>query len=202
MKNQVKLKIHLPAHLRKMHASESNDDIQASKSELDATLKLLHKMHKRKTEFQEDKTSSRVSDEQSNKATSSLKKCGEPAKKESTGPQPTTALKKHSCPSKIAKDLSTQKFSVSVFVEVAQPPVMTRGKTYKGDKLVNQPPIMERPFTMTYVMQWPEFLEEVAELAEIEEENVEVAIALMTWDFHKKNPLPLKGVSGYKMMVQ
>jgi hypothetical protein len=40
-------------------------------------------------------------------------------------------------------------FLVPVYLEIAQEPVLMKGKTHKGDKFVKQPPITDGPFHLT-----------------------------------------------------
>ena len=63
-------------------------------------------------------------------------------------------------------------FSAHVFIEIANPPKLHRGKTHKTDKYVSQGPTTEGPFTFTHHMSWKSFLSQVAELAELEKDNV------------------------------
>ena len=62
-------------------------------------------------------------------------------------------LKKHGRPFKVV-DLDSglaweESFSVPVYVEIAIPPKLKPGKTYKGNKMEKQEPRMEGPFTLT-----------------------------------------------------
>ena len=102
----------------------------------------------------------------------------------------------------MSEDPQTHQFTVSVYVEVAKPPVLKKGKTSKGNKYVKQPSTAEGPFIMLQKMKWEDFLDQVAHLAEIDKENIDATITSMTWSFQKKNRLPLTGVSSFNTMVQ
>jgi hypothetical protein len=62
-------------------------------------------------------------------------------------------------------------FLVPVFLEIAQEPVLMRGKTHKGDKFVKQPPITDGPFHLTRKTTWEKFRKEVADIAGIDKET-------------------------------
>jgi len=91
-------------------------------------------------------------------------------------------------------------FSAHVYVEIANPPKLHRGKTHKTDKYVPQGPTTEGPFTFTHDMSWESFLSHIAELAELEEENI--ALTQMNWHFQgKTKSLPLGNIGGFMAMV-
>jgi hypothetical protein len=91
-------------------------------------------------------------------------------------------------------------FSAHVYIEIANPPKLHRGKTHKTDKYVSQGPTTEGPFTFTHDMSWKSFLSQVAELTELEDENI--ALTQMTWHFQgKPKSLPLGNVGGFTAMV-
>jgi hypothetical protein len=75
--------------------------------------------------------------------------------------------KKRGRPSKAAEAPHEKLFTVPVFVEIAKPPQLVRGKTHKGDKWVKQQPRTEGPFNLTQEMTWDTFLGEVSEVAGI-----------------------------------
>ncbi|KAG1718027.1 hypothetical protein EDB19DRAFT_1921441 [Suillus lakei] len=89
-------------------------------------------------------------------------------------------------------------FSVPVYVEIAQPPILERGKTPKGDKFVKQPPVSDGPFNITPEMSWHQFVDEIVVFANVERENIDMSST--KWSFQKKNPLPLKDAVGYETM--
>jgi hypothetical protein len=62
-------------------------------------------------------------------------------------------------------------FLVPVFLEIAQEPVLMRGKTHKGDKFVKQPPITDGPFHLTRKMTLEMFRKEVADITGIDKET-------------------------------
>ena len=95
---------------------------------------------------------------------------------------------------------SSSDFSAHVYVEIANPPKLHRGKTHKTDKYVSQDPTTEGPFTFTHDMNWMSFLSQVAQLAELEEDNV--VLTQMTWHFQgKAKSLPLGNIGGFMAMV-
>lgn len=94
-----------------------------------------------------------------------------------------------------------KEFAVPVFIEIAQAPVLTRGKTPKGDKYMKQPPVTDGPFHLTPKMTWAEFMEQLSEVANIEKENTN-SIVGMKWSFQKKSPLPLKDATGFQTMMK
>jgi len=97
------------------------------------------------------------------------------------------------------KDLSAD-FSAHVFVEIANPPKLRLGRTHKTDKYVVQEPTTEGPFSFTHCMSYESFMLQVAELAELEKENV--ALTQMTWHFQgKTKALPIGNASGFAAMV-
>jgi len=58
--------------------------------------------------------------------------------------------KRRGRPPKTANVVHANKnFLVPVYLEIAQEPVLMKGKTYKGDKFVKQPPITDGPFHLT-----------------------------------------------------
>ncbi|KAG1728652.1 hypothetical protein EDB19DRAFT_1832669 [Suillus lakei] len=89
-------------------------------------------------------------------------------------------------------------FSVPVYVEIAQPLVLERGKTPKGDKFVKQPPVSDGPFNIAPEMSWHQFVDEIVVFANVERENIDMSST--KWSFQKKNPLPLKDAVGYETM--
>jgi hypothetical protein len=115
---------------------------------------------------------------------------------------PDTSPKHHrpGRPHKVLMDPQNCDFSAHVYVEIANPPKLQRGKTHKTDKYVPQGPTTEGPFMFTHHMNWESFLSHVAELAELEEENV--ALTQMTWNFQgKTKSLPLGNIGGFTAMV-
>lgn len=93
-------------------------------------------------------------------------------------------------------------FDVSVVIEVAQPLLHVKGKTYKGNKWVKQEPIKLGPFRFNESMSWLEFLEQVGKTAFITEHQM--VLSGMTWRTNKSanSALPLTGPGGYQTMVQ
>ena len=92
-------------------------------------------------------------------------------------------------------------FLVPVYLEIAQEPVLMRGKTHKGDKFVKQPPITDGPFHLTRKMTWEIFRKEVADIAGIGKENFGTISEGLKWSFQKKCPLPLKDEMGFKTLM-
>jgi len=180
--------------------SDSSNPSEASESPVKA------QVHKKKA-----KKASKVSSKKGRKASKKVSK--EPQKKSKTVASdsdasdtdnllPVIMPKPQGCPPKSEQDVKTRRFAVPVYVEVAQLPVLKRGKTFKGDRYVKQPATAEGPFTISQKTTWNDFLAEVAEVAGINAENINASITSMTWSFQKKNPLPLTGTSGFKTMVQ
>ena len=93
-------------------------------------------------------------------------------------------------------------FNVSVVIEVAQPLLHIKGKTYKGNKWVKQEPVKLGPFRFNESMSWLEFLEQVGKTAFITEHQM--VLSGMTWRTNKSanSALPLTGPGGYQTMVQ
>jgi len=113
---------------------------------------------------------------------------------------PGASPRRRGRPYKPAIDPHSSNFSAHVYVKIANPPKLQRGKTHKSDKYVSQGPTTEGPFTFTHDMSWMSFLSQVATLAELEEENV--ALTQMTWHFQgKTKSLPLGSVGGFTAMV-
>lgn len=104
-------------------------------------------------------------------------------------------------PSKVqVEDPQNRDFSAHVFIEIANPPKLHRGKTHKTNKYVPQGPTTEGPFTFTHSMSWKSFMSQVAELAELEEKDV--ALTQMNWHFQgKTKSLPLGSFGGFTAMV-
>jgi hypothetical protein len=92
-------------------------------------------------------------------------------------------------------------FLVPVFLEIAQEPVLMRGKTHKGDKFIKQPPITDGPFHLTRKTTWEKFRKEVADIAGIDKENFSTISEGLKWSFQKKCPLPLKDEMGFKTLM-
>ena len=96
-------------------------------------------------------------------------------------------------------------FLVPVYLEIAQEPVLTRGKTHKGDKFVKQPPITDGPFHLTRRTTWEKFRREVADIAGIDsdsdKENFSAICKGLKWSFQKKSPLPLKDETGFRTLM-
>lgn len=98
------------------------------------------------------------------------------------------------------QELQDRDFSAHVYIEIANPPKLHRGKTHKTDKFVPQDPTTEGPFTFTHDMSWKSFMSQVAELAELEGENI--TLTQMTWHFQgKTKSLPLGSFGGFTAMV-
>lgn len=109
--------------------------------------------------------------------------------------------KKRGRPKTPKVDSTNKDFLVPVYLEIAQEPVLMRGKTHKGDKFVKQPPITDGPFHLTRKMTWEMFMAEVAEIAGIEKENFSTVCEGLKWSFQKKSPLPLKDETGFKTLM-
>ena len=91
--------------------------------------------------------------------------------------------KKRGCPRKIVDDtpVAPKVWSMSMFVEIASPQKLHTGKTPRGDKFVNMPATMGGPFVFMRKMGWYKFLEEVAEIVDV---NIEyLGLDGMTWGF-------------------
>ncbi|KAG6849499.1 hypothetical protein H0H87_002729 [Tephrocybe sp. NHM501043] len=88
----------------------------------------------------------------------------------------------------------------SVYVLLGVLPKLIRGHTSKGDKYKAQKLKQYGPFTLTLNMTWERFLAEVAGIAEVDIENLD--ISNMTWNFQRKVVLNLNSTSGYKAMIQ
>ncbi|EDR10762.1 uncharacterized protein LACBIDRAFT_315508 [Laccaria bicolor S238N-H82] len=104
-------------------------------------------------------------------------------------------------PRKVVDDtpVTPKVWSVSVFVEIALPPKLQTGKTPCGDKFVNMPAMMGGPFVFMRKMTWEKFLEEVAEIVDVDIENL--GLDGMTWGFQeKKAKLPLTNDHGFQTM--
>jgi hypothetical protein len=93
-------------------------------------------------------------------------------------------------------------FEVSVFIEVAQEPEIVRGKTKRGDKLIQKDPLRFGPCTVNQETAWLEFLEMIAATGHTRRENL--ALPSLTWRFLKNgkanNGLPLTNESAFKTM--
>jgi hypothetical protein len=89
-----------------------------------------------------------------------------------------------------------------VYVETAQDPVLTRGRTHKGDKFVKQPPMTEGPFHLSSKTMWAGFMEDIAKVAKITKEDLGGIISEMKWGFQKKATLPLTDIIGFQTMLQ
>ena len=69
----------------------------------------------------------------------------------------------------------------------------------RGDKFVNMPATMGGPFVFMRKMGWDKFLEEVAEIVDVDIENL--GLDGMTWGFQeKKAKLPLTNEHGFQTM--
>jgi hypothetical protein len=113
----------------------------------------------------------------------------------------TKQAKKRGRPKTTKADSTNKDFSVPVYLEIAQEPVLVRGRTHKGDKFVKQPPIIDGPFHLTRKMTWERFVVEVTEIAGIEKENFSTVCEGLKWSFQKKRPLPLKDETGFKTLM-
>jgi hypothetical protein len=103
-------------------------------------------------------------------------------------------------PLKSPIDPQSTDFSAHVYIEIANPPKLHRGKTHKTDKYMPQDPTTEGPFTFTHDTSWMSFLSQVAELAELEEENI--VLTQMTWHFQRKTKsLPLGNIGRFIAMI-
>ncbi|KAG6874878.1 hypothetical protein C0992_006118 [Termitomyces sp. T32_za158] len=89
-------------------------------------------------------------------------------------------------------------FSVAVYVEVAMHPVLQRGKTKCGDKIVKQDPKTCGPFTLTHATKWRAFVKELADLTNVEKENI--PFESMVWLMGSKKSLLLTNKAGFKAM--
>ena len=114
---------------------------------------------------------------------------------------PVAQPKKRGRPRKIVDDtpVAPKVWSVSVFVEIASAPKLQTGKTPRGDKFVNMPATMGGPFVFMRKMGWDKFMEEVAEIVDVDIENL--GLDGMTWGFQeKKAKLPLTNEHGFQTM--
>jgi hypothetical protein len=113
---------------------------------------------------------------------------------------PGASPKHRGRPHKVPMDPQSCDFSAHVYIEIANPPKLHRGKTHRTNKYVPQGPTTEGPFTFTHQMSWRSFLSQVAELAELEEDNI--VLTQMTWHFQgKARSLPLANIGGFTAMV-
>ncbi len=71
-----------------------------------------------------------------------------------------------------------------MYVHVAIPPILQRGKTHKGDKLMPQEPTTKGPFTLTCSTNWQDFLDSITDVTGIEKENLQ--LDGMSWSFQKQ----------------
>jgi len=116
---------------------------------------------------------------------------------------PVVHQKKRGRPRKVPEEANgSREFLVPVFVETARDPILTRGRTHKGDKFVKQLPLTDGPFHLSSKMTWPDFVENVVKVAKITKENLGPVIADMKWSFQKKTGLPLTDVTGFQTMLQ
>ena len=99
----------------------------------------------------------------------------------------------------IKGDKRMQLLSAVVYLAIAVAPIWKRGKTHRGDKLVQQKPLTKGPFTLTRSMKWNSFLGDIASTAGTSVENLQ--IDGMSWAFQKqKDQLPLTNKEAFRAM--
>lgn len=112
------------------------------------------------------------------------------------------APKKRGRPFKVVADseetCATRSFNVPVYVEIAVPPKLKPGKTYKGNKMEKQEPRMEGPFTLTHKMSWGAFLTAISNTVDEDIENL--VTEDMKWGIQRKGRYPLVNRVGYDAM--
>ena len=118
-------------------------------------------------------------------------------------PERVIAPKKRGCPHKVvsaadAKTTGDADFSIPVYVEIAVPPKLKPGKTYKGNKMEKQEPRMEGPFSLTRNMSWGAFLVAISNAVDEDIENL--SIGNMKWGIQRKGRYPLSDRVGYIAM--
>ncbi|KAG6904821.1 hypothetical protein DXG01_006953, partial [Tephrocybe rancida] len=91
-------------------------------------------------------------------------------------------------------------FSVAVYVKIAVHPVLQKGKTKRGDKMVKQDPKTFGPFTLMHMTKWKPFLKDLASTAWVDKENI--PLDMMVWSMGGKKMLPLTNKAGFKAMQQ
>ena len=109
--------------------------------------------------------------------------------------------KKRGRPFKIVDAEETRasvRFNVPVYVEIAVPPKLKAGKTYKGNRMEKQEPRMEGPFTLTSTMTWGAFLTEISTTVDEDIENL--VMGDMKWGIQRKTRYPLVNRAGYIAM--
>ena len=106
--------------------------------------------------------------------------CVNPAGSDGDEKEPVTAPKKRGHPRKVVDSEETHSsrvsFNVPVYVEMAVPPKLKPGKTYKGNKMEKQEPRMEGPFTLTRKMSWEAFLIAILNTVDEELENLLIEV--------------------------
>lgn len=124
-----------------------------------------------------------------------------PEKVSAEADTPVAQPKKRGRPRKVVDDVTPvpKVWNVSVFVEIASPPKLQTGKTPRGDKFVNMPATMGGPFVLTRKMGWDKFTEEVADIVDVDTENL--GLDGMSWGFQeKKAKLPLTNEHGFQTL--
>ncbi|KAG6834965.1 hypothetical protein H0H93_006043, partial [Arthromyces matolae] len=145
------------------------------------SLKGTDQVSRKKRKYSEDQTKSHASD--------GVEEHDVPRRPRGRPPKP--------CPPVVP--IST--FSVAVYVEIAVLPVMQKGKTQRGNKMVKQDPKTCGPFTLTHATKWKPFLKDITNAANIDKENLPVDA--MAWSMgQKRSTLPLTNKVGFEAMKQ
>ena len=164
--------------------SEENEGEQETQSEPNDTPEQPNKNLKRRRDSSKDVKS----------------KPKKPKKEEAAPKRPRGRPRNPEKDEKVGKK-GEKEFSVVVYVEVAVAPKLHAGKTHKGDKMVPQAPQRCGPFSMFRKTKWSKFLENIAAVSGIDQENL--LLPGMTWRMQGKKEqdgLPLQSRDAFKAM--
>lgn len=93
----------------------------------------------------------------------------------------------------------TQKdFAVPTYREIILPPIMVYGRLARGNKFKLQDPELVGPFHIMPSLSWLEFLDVLADTAEVAKGSISMGGEGLKWKFQGKSAkLPLKDEKGF-----
>ena len=93
-------------------------------------------------------------------------------------------------------------FSISFYVEVPTQPILTRGKTAKGNKLVPQEPRKFGPRSIHQGTTWDSLKDAVATILQVSQDRLDFPSMTWRWSPGKSVALPLTDQDGFHAMVE
>ena len=111
---------------------------------------------------------------------------------------PLFTKEKHSHGHPHKTSVAPRDFVVLTYGEIIIPPIMILGRSVKGNKLKPQDPELVGPFHIMPSLSWLEFLDVLADTAEVAKGSISMGGEGLKWKFQGKSAkLPLKDEKGF-----